>query len=400
MAKIQVIDSNRKIILKIINAIVFFITPIFFVIKMKSPFGRKKRFSQNKDKASSIILNLNSRIGDTIFTLPLLETLKNEYNEAKIYVVANQINSQLLKNNPHIYKIIIFNSDWIFESAVNLRKILKSFKVMDYIRFLRELRKIKADVIIEIDGTMTNILMIDIFSRAKFIVGNSICGLSYFFDRTANYKIHNAHEIDNRLKIADCFDIEKKIRKIDYYFSDDDTDFAAGFFKKYNIKEKDFSVIFHLGAGWEKRQWPLMNFLSLAKELVKLFKAKIILVGSIGDKKLIAEFIEEMPDTLKADGLKLNKVAAIMKKAQLFVGNDSGPLHIARSVGTRVVALLGPDLPSRVGPEGDGIYICKNFSCQPCGQMKCTQNPNCIEAITVDEVVRAIQNDFKDCLPK
>jgi len=84
-------------------------------------------------------------------------------------------------------------------------------------------------------------------------------------------------------------------------------------------------------------------------------------------------------------------LAALLKRAALFVGNDSGAMHIATAVGTPVVALFGPSNPAEWGPRGGPAeVIYKGLDCRICFHPTCQRGEqNCMKLITVDEVMNA-----------
>ncbi len=87
----------------------------------------------------------------------------------------------------------------------------------------------------------------------------------------------------------------------------------------------------------------------------------------------------------------LKQFAGIVKRARLFVGNDSGALHIATAVGTPAVALFGPSNPAEWGPRGGTAeVISKGLDCRACFHPTCERGEqNCMKLITVDEVMSA-----------
>ncbi|MCK5597114.1 MAG: glycosyltransferase family 9 protein, partial [Candidatus Eisenbacteria sp.] len=88
----------------------------------------------------------------------------------------------------------------------------------------------------------------------------------------------------------------------------------------------------------------------------------------------------------------IRTLAGVASLASAFVGNDSGPLHIAASQGTPVVALFGPSTPERYAPRGSVLRVLWTHPpCSPCSQKKCVRPDDpCMEAITMDEVLAAL----------
>jgi ADP-heptose:LPS heptosyltransferase len=90
----------------------------------------------------------------------------------------------------------------------------------------------------------------------------------------------------------------------------------------------------------------------------------------------------------------LKELCAFLKICKVFVGNESGPIHIATALNTQVVAILGPTNASRTGPyKGNTKIIQHKFDCQPCKNRNC-KNPICMRDITVEEVFKEVKQKF------
>jgi 3-deoxy-D-manno-octulosonic-acid transferase/heptosyltransferase-1 len=91
----------------------------------------------------------------------------------------------------------------------------------------------------------------------------------------------------------------------------------------------------------------------------------------------------------------LRDLAYLYQRSALLITTDSGPMHIAAAVGTRVIALFGPTSPSRTGPYGQGhLVIRKALSCSPCFLKKC-ETRQCMKDISVDDVLQAVKEMLK-----
>ena len=104
--------------------------------------------------------------------------------------------------------------------------------------------------------------------------------------------------------------------------------------------------------------------------------------------------ISKVNPVVLAGKTDLNQLVALMKRANLVVSADSGPLHMASSVGTDVIAIFGPTRPEITGPRGRGksIILQEELGCNKdaCYQLDCTDNV-CMKSITVDDVFSAIE---------
>jgi len=149
-----------------------------------------------------------------------------------------------------------------------------------------------------------------------------------------------------------------------------------------------------------QRGWPHANFALLAARL-KARGYRVLIMGGPGDRQTFYDvrslFGEDVVDLVGSCNLRVTM--ALLRKCTIFVGNDSGIMHLAAAAGIPMVALFGPQSPVKFGPWSDkSRVIYKSFACSPCRQKFFTeckpserQRPACIEAITVDEV-------FRECL--
>ena len=154
-------------------------------------------------------------------------------------------------------------------------------------------------------------------------------------------------------------------------------------------------MVLNPGGNWDLKRWPKENFARLGKRLIKEYQAKVIITGARADLNLaqdIAAQMEQQP-LIFCGKTTLKQLAALMAKVSLVISNDSGPMHIAVSQKTKVIALFGPTSPQITGPYGRGNYtvIHRDVGCAtPCYQLDCSDN-RCMKAITVDDVLQAVE---------
>lgn len=153
------------------------------------------------------------------------------------------------------------------------------------------------------------------------------------------------------------------------------------------------------------RCWPLEKYISLIQRLIKEQQLKVIIIGNKGDietgKKILKEV--ESPDIISVMGrTTLAQTAAIIKLSNLFLGNDSGPLHIALALKVPSIAVFGSTSPEQViGPQERCVVIRKNLACSPCYVHQYDYTPackdfQCLNKISVDEVFNAVKKVLSD----
>jgi ADP-heptose:LPS heptosyltransferase len=155
------------------------------------------------------------------------------------------------------------------------------------------------------------------------------------------------------------------------------------------------SIIIHPGARNPLRQWRVERFAQVADRLIKSYNAHIILLGGPGEENILDQVEAKMTGRpgSKTTSLSLIEVAALLKHAKLFIGNDTATGHIAAGVGTPHIILFGPTFPHLWKPRGSkGISISKSPDCCGCRQISCVKREKpCMDWINVEEVWEAVE---------
>lgn len=165
-------------------------------------------------------------------------------------------------------------------------------------------------------------------------------------------------------------------------------------------------VAVHCGGHYFiRKRWPLDNFIQLAQYIQTKTKLQVVLVGGREDIESSLTIQKAVPQVINAvDRFKLAETAVLLKHCRLYLGNDSGPLHLAAAMGTPTLGLFGPTAPSQFYPYHPPFhtFIRKKLSCSPCFKFggslwqqipKCSR-AYCMEAITPEEVFRKISEQL------
>jgi ADP-heptose:LPS heptosyltransferase len=209
-------------------------------------------------------------------------------------------------------------------------------------------------------------------------------------------KKDSLHRIDFYLNIIEKAGLKVEDRYLEFFFSDEDLKFVDDFLSKNSAGKQDFSVALNPGGNWPPKRWPKEHWSELADRLISELGAKVIITGSLSDVTLAKEIKNLMKEkAIVACGtLNLKHLGALIKKADLFITADTGPLHIANAVGAKkIIALFGPTSPEVTGPYPlkNVIILKKDAGCKiPCYVVHCKDN-RCMKLITPDEVFREIR---------
>ncbi|VAX16081.1 ADP-heptose--lipooligosaccharide heptosyltransferase II [hydrothermal vent metagenome] len=136
------------------------------------------------------------------------------------------------------------------------------------------------------------------------------------------------------------------------------------------------------------KMWPADRFAELIDRLEEV--AVVVLIGSKSDRAVadkVLDLTKSSPASLvgKTD---IPALSAVLSRLDLYITNDTGPMHLASAVGTSVIAIFGPTSPEETGPIGENHHvICHKADCAPCWRRICPLDHRCMESISVDEAL-------------
>lgn len=187
---------------------------------------------------------------------------------------------------------------------------------------------------------------------------------------------------------------------------DDETTAEEVLASKGVLPEDLLVCMYPSGGSSVLKQWPVENYIELGAWIRKTYGAKLLVAGGPGDEKVCCELVEGVGDGAidLCCKLKLRSAAAVFKRCAMFIGNDTGPTHMAAAVHVPVIAIFGSTCPHRFAPIGDNCTVLwKGYECGPCFQhghadrcAKCVQSKvACLEAITVNDLKEFVTDIFE-----
>lgn len=339
-----------------------------------------------------ILILALSGIGDALMFSPSLKTLRNALPDAQIdMLVMFKGARDIYQNNLNLSNLIHF--DFIKEGA------LKSLK------FVLSLRK-KYDVTINVypsNRREYNIISFLISAKKRFAVKYkrmNFQNLNWLNNHLIDEN-DETHNVETNLRMIENL-LGKKIDSslpMEIFFKNDEEQFAKEYLDKINISENDFVIGIHPGCATLKnhikRRWEPEKFIELSKNLISDYKAKILIFGGPEEKELKTQIFNgiELSNAFLIHTNTLLQSAAIMRRCNLFITNDSALMHIASALRLNVVALIGPTNIHYIHPwETNHKIISLNLECSPCffyspKPLNCKREDmkfKCIKELSVD----------------
>ena len=335
-------------------------------------------------KYKRILIVRLDRIGDVILSTPVIRAVRDAYPDSHIACMVRPYALDIVRGNPCLDEVIVYDKDAAHKSFWKT------------VRFAADLRKKKFDLAILLHPTNRTHL-IAFLAGIPVRVGYDKKLSALLTKRIPHTKqLGLKHEVDYALDMLRCVGIEPRDRKLCIPVHEESERKVKAVFASNGIRESDTVIAVHPGASCPSKRWSAERFARVADRLTEGYNAKVVIIASEKDRA----FGDKVASLMKGPSLNLSgktsvaDLASVLRRAKLFISNDSGPVHIACAVGTPVVDIFGRNdrglSPRRWGPTGaNDVVIHKEVGCEVCLAHNCKLGFKCLDAITVDEVVEA-----------
>lgn len=340
-------------------------------------------------------------IGDVLFTTPLIHTLKEAFPDHRLGFMCNKRSAPLLKNNPYIDEVIIYERDDFEElRAQSGWKWAKAFTA-----FIHTIKKGKFDAAIDLSLSPQFGFFL-MLAGVKKRIGYNYKNRGYFLTHSRKLSGYDAtHIVEYYCQLLELLDIKQKYKELELYLDNADEAYVEKFIVDNQLNGKKTIVVSPGGgASWgieaKIKRWPEEKFALLVNKIIEKYKVTIIILGDLKEKDLLSNLETGLKDkVINLTGkTTLTQSAAIIGRADLFIGNDGGLLHIASALKKKTISFFGPVDPKVYGPyptdAARHIVLRKTLECSPCYRKfrisPCQRNRECLERIDVDEAIEAV----------
>jgi len=304
-----------------------------------------------------------SNIGDVVLTTPVLSALHERFPEARFTVIVGQKCADLFEADPLVEKIIVYN---------------KQYSLWEMILFARRLRSERFDAVADMRHTLF-----------PFIIG------ARRLTSVLRWRRHHRHAVlDHLSKLNFLKEIDPARISFRIVIPPKAQAFQKEIWGDYRIKDDECVVGVAPHAASTLKMWYPSNFIELMHMMKKEYRVRFVIAGA-NDAREICDLVREgYPEAVNLVGkTSIPELAAVISRCNLFISNDSGPMHFASAFGIPTVAIFGPSDQERYGPFGTRFGIVhKELSCKPCGKAQCPEGKrDCIDTITPEDVMRTVR---------
>jgi len=340
-------------------------------------------------------------IGDVVFTTPVIRALRRAYPDGRLAYLVEQDAAPVVINNPHLDEVIV----------VARRRGAR--RLLDDLSLVRRLRRERFDVAIDMHGGPRS-AWLTWASGARERIGYDIRGRAWMYTRI----VPRARDLRPRHSVLNQWDLLEALPGRPRELADPERDAVEMALdasadarmrtrlERAGVGAADEVIVVHVSAGNPFRRWPEAFFADLVTTLAaRGTSRRIVLSSGPSDREAAVRIATAARNRLGAlrdrvvdlGEFDLQELRALVGLSRLFVGGDSGPLHIAASTPTPIVGIYGPTLAARSAPWRTAgartISVEKqDLPCRPCNQRTCVPGDfRCLTTLTPDTVIAAAE---------
>jgi len=353
--------------------------------------GWRSRQEPGRSAFSRVLIVRLGAIGDVVNTLPALSALREALPHAHVAWVVEPAAASLLQGHSMVDEVIVVPRS---RAGRGLRRALD---VLSAVRAAGDtLGPRRFDLVVDFQGNLRSGLVVR-RTRAPLRVGyaRGSCreGNWLFTNRRVAAPLRDGHRVERALALLMGLELQIGPSPRPVIPEDPDAERRAEEFAGGLRGGGRRVIAIHAGTSEfaSYKQWPASRYIELVPRLCAEMGAAVVLTWKGEGEREAAEAIAGAAEgaVVAPETNSLLELAALLRRCDLFIGSDSGPLHLASAVGTPVVALFGPKDAAVYGPYyGRSKVVEVDLPCRPCKRRRC-RDPRCMTQITSRQVFAA-----------
>jgi heptosyltransferase-1 len=354
---------------------------------------RKLELPGDENSIRRILIFRIGSVGDVVAAIPTLGAIRRRFPNAHICLLTSPGGQgapgaqELIRPGSLVDSLVVYHQPDI--STWGGRK-----------RLARKVRSGQFDLYIEIPDVLAPFrrtmqsMMLARIAGCRYAVGFQMGG-SRRFSRTQALHGTFQRESDRLLyKVRGVLDL-KPSNSVRLPVSAADHDFVRELLLEKGLAANHEIVVLHVGGKRAANCWFEERYAAVADWIQTSCGMRTVFTGVASERERIHQVRRQMrtQPIIVCGELNLLQTAALLERARLYVGNDTGPMHIAAAMGTPVVAIFSArDFPQQWYPQGDGhVVLRRDVPCSPCFQDLCDRGLACLDLIQIETVRNAVQ---------
>ena len=335
-----------------------------------------------------ILIVRTDRVGDVILSAPVIRALRTAFPHAYLGMMVRPAHRELVEGHPGLDAVILYDKDGPEKSWLGS------------VRFARRLREYRFDTAVILHST-NRVILVSWLAGIRRRVGYAR-RFPWLLTHSLAYvkREGTRHELEYNMDLLRLIGVNSRERALHVPTTALQEQKVTAFLEAHRAGNgKGPLIALHPGASCPSKRWPLDRYAAVGDRLVEYCGARIIVVTGPEEIRFGEEVVSRMrhPAIRALGTFGLGELGSLFRRVQCLVSNDSGPVHLACAVGTPVVSIFGRWggglSPTRWGPTGpNSIALHHDVGCRPCLAHACPIGFVCLQAVSIEEVLAAVQH--------
>ncbi|NGX27898.1 MAG: ADP-heptose--LPS heptosyltransferase 2 [Candidatus Anoxychlamydiales bacterium] len=336
----------------------------------------------------NIIVRMPNWVGDLVMATPVLYDLKQKFPEASITAMAKEPLCSLLKKDKNINELFCFKK----QKNIFLRR-------RENKNIIENLREGLYDLGVLLTNSFSSAWL---FSQGKVknTIGYKKDFRALLLDTSMPFSREKEHLVIKYKQLLKPLGIENTKSRPKLYLDDKEIKQTKELLYQRGFSDGNTLIgINPLAQYGSAKCWPLDRFKEVAIRLTQDENNRVVFLGDNSSKDIIKKLFSDMPKNIinLSGRTTLRELSCIIHECDLFLTNDSGPMHIAAAFDIPELALFGSTTQNLTGPYSEKAHIInKNVKCSPCFKRTCPIDFKCMQEIQVDEVMDQLLKILKN----
>lgn len=349
------------------------------------------------DPPRSVLILKPCCLGDVLLTTPLVAAIRTHYPEATITYGVGQWSRPMIATSQHVDAIVTLPDRWTPGALLAVA---------------RALRERAFDAVFVPDRSPTLTLLAWLAGIPQRI-GLDSAGRGFAYTHRVPVSSIVMHEADVYRQLAPAVGLPSAPHRLFFFPSAEDAAQAEALVARYHITDRPL-IVLHPGGGQNpgmtlhRKRWLPQRWAAVADALIDQHAAQVLLVGGPGDQEVVAIVAQAMRSEaiVLVQQWRWGVLGALLDRCDLFLGHDTGMMHLATAVGAPTVAVFGPSDPQIYGPYGPvSSYVWRPTPESPCfyegvATPDCPCAEQCMRNVAVADVLQAAERLLVQQRPK
>ncbi|MBI1977529.1 MAG: glycosyltransferase family 9 protein [Candidatus Omnitrophica bacterium] len=350
-------------------------------------FSKQAKAKPFPSSIQNILVVRLDHIGDLTCSLPAISILKKQYPNARLSLLTGKEGEAILAQNPNVDEIIVFRSNWFARGIF--------FNPFEFVKLVWNLRKKAFDLGFDLRGDLRNIVLMAL-AGVRYRIAYGIAGGSGLLDRTGVYDtaLHQV-ELNAKLVTEEVFTKTDLVPKI--FLGEAEIGEALQTLKNLGARSGTKLIAIHPEAGYPSKEWEEEKFVVLIHRFLRESRDTILIFGVSKARQLAEHFAHSARVINLVGKCSLRQMVALLSHCHLFIGNDSGPSHLAQTLDIPIVVIAsGTNEYDQWGVWAKDAQVLKHaVPCSPCHLKYCNVLGHpCMSHISAEEVFEEAQRQL------